>query len=464
MRTAFALPPVIAAIFLLAACSPVVTYRALSPGPGRDIIAGASAGTLPSSEHLADPLDGEFALALQASAIMFAVPTKPEPVGARPEVSGADLLTRLDEAGATGWQCDARTPAASDDGMDSWPWGRCWDGLTPVIKPHPDLTQIYTGRVNSGLKLELSGSEPFGITSVKSSWTNAAKGIFGRVGGEAASGFALGGPTGAVIAVLLGEGWAASEHTISLSLSPGVPRAPAPNFADLVATGFLCSDGAEKPFPRATPQLLLPVALDTDHSLPVDSHSNGGTVIAGDTSACWHRFPKSDKKYSNGGWLFRFVELNPAVDTSPQGFQQVVPPVYRGGSSENDNKSLGIVVMGQGGHFDGDSKTAFFPVSACHAMKLQIVWWTALLADANGGPAKLDLAASNVRSFGVVIADPHYIQKMRIDKGSRTILIGACGAVASGTAQLPAEDDAGAELSKQVEAVRAAQKKWAGGE
>lgn len=482
MRRSYALPVSWLLTIPLVACTgrPAIHYRYLpaatdSQATPMMVKVGKGSAKPPTSDDPANPGDGEFVFALQVSTIAFAAPSdvkkddeKPgsdgrnadrskarPPAGAeRNKASGggegsAGKQRGVDPTEPTAYLESPRPPIPSDAqiarcGPDH-AWTGCWSGLIPATAPHPDFDYIYSGRPSNGLKLSAAvGSDPLSPKTISSNWTNPAAGAISRVAGEIGAGWGLAGPVGAFVVLIGGE--IATASTKGKEYSDVYN--PSPRWES--ATKFLCNGESTDSGPDANyaHALLLPVALDLDRSLPQEPKT-------GTTLGCWHRFPKSDSNYVNRGWFYRLLE-----DPSPTPPIKQAPPVYyvdRAGKSQGKgitNISATLPTL------PPSESQAYVPVSACHAVVLEITWWTeAAVAGAFVMPDNFDV--THAVRYHVVIADPHLIQQMTVGKGPRTIAYDAnCGATATG-APAPNDGEANSQaVIKGVQDIRKAQQDW----
>ena len=432
-----------------AACAstPTVTYAHLpvSPEaagkPDSNVWSGGGdkSAKMPASTNAADPVDGEFVFALPESSILFPAPA---------------------EKSAGSPEC-LKPPVGSTDGLEGHKWRRCLAGLSPQAVPHGSTDYLYAMRVDKGLSLQVTyQDDPLLVKGITSNYKSPAAATITRIGTEAAAGFGLGGPWGAVGLVLIGE----ATHAAGAGAVPylalkcfgtrderekckkenaaAAMAAALPTPDELTKAHLLCSgvdDHIELTAMKATPTLRLPVSLD--NSLP-DPSGQG----------CWRQFPQGDDQYSNGGWLYRVIE-----ETKPSGGAKV-PPVHYASDGETE---FGLTDWGwQSKHLPAE-KGAYFPTSSCHAVVLQVVWWAEAAAVAKAGRtnAQHDLGGVE-KSYRLRVADPKRLQLMQLTEGSRTINIQACGARSSGVVASNASDDIFNALVTEAKAVRDAQKNY----
>lgn len=447
----FALAVILAAIAEPTVAKPTITYRHLIPGTpfpptawSASTIAGGggeSEARLPDTTDLNDPKDGEFVFALAKSSILLPAPDKPG--NSCPQAPQADVV-----------------------------WKRCLSVTAPKAAPHSDIDYIYAVRVAHGLSIQptFSDDDPLLLKSVAANYKSPTATNLTRIGEEAALGMALYGPSGAGAAVLIGEivHAASAKGEFSARLNPKL-RAKlgiSPNLQSqrkLVSRKYICPDSTDHVKNAALPErtlLLLPVTLE---------HTETGSV-------CWHEFPKGDEAYSNQGWFYRVIEENQADATIP-----ITPPTYNAANAQSHGTRLlpnGLptddpVARADGelsffkdsqGHISAtgdlpfDLDAPYLPISACHAVIVQIAWWTDIVDGMNKDlPNK---QSNNPTEYHLSVADPRIIQKIQLDKTPRTITMLACGArVTAGLASNEGDDVFNA-FTKEYQNVRAQQKSW----
>lgn len=505
MRHEYAVPAFSVLALLLVGCAtpPTVHYKRLPSNGSAPTYVKAGKGSVdrPGTEHPADPDDGEFTFALPVSSVVLSIPDSaaktatqqksqldhdlavraaaiakmrhlPTPT-VHPATASTPLAVTQNQPfnDAAQGSCSQPAPGVTD-GLEAHAWIRCLNGVQSTTAPHPDLDYIYAARPADSLMLQVTtGDNPLQITTVKSNWTNTSAATMTRVGQEAAIGWGLYGPIGATVVVLAGEiATAAGKPHVQ---SQQQNQMASLSWDDVEASHYLC-DGQVKSSPSAAldkARLLLPVALDLDKSLP-------------DGKGCWHRFPQGDEKYTNSGWLYRVLEEQPTRQgAASPGEPQLIPPALDARKPGATLDKLDLVDGSESptGLPPEDTKEAWFPTSACHAVRVQITYWTEIAAANKGvamkerqeAPAKTGAESADVTSMAmpnyditstkelhVVIADPRYIQKMRLTEGTRTITMRLCGATAIGVAAANVAQADVSAAAGMVKAIRDAQQSW----
>lgn len=447
----FAFAVILAAMAEPTIAKPTITYRHLIPGKPFPATAwsasttvgggGESGAMLPDTTDLNDPKDGEFVFALAKSSILLPAPDKP------------------------GNSCP-QTPQAEAV------WKRCLSATAPKAAPHSDTDYIYAVRVAHGLSIQptFSDDDPLLLKSIAANYKSPTATNLTRIGEEAAVGMALYGPYGAGAVVLIGEilnaspwGQAAARIPMAQSSQSSQNSQNSQNQSDLVSGQYICPDSTDHVKNAALPEdtlLLLPVTLD---------HTKTGSM-------CWHEFPKGDEAYSNQGWFYRVIEENQADTTIP-----MAPPTYNAANAQSRGPKLlpnGLptddpIALADGrlsffrdsqgnvsatGDLPFDVDAAYLPISACHAVIVQIAWWTAIV---DGMRKHLpNKQADNPTEYHLSIADPRIIQKIQLGKTPRTITMLACGArVTAGLASNEGDDVFNAFV-KEYQNVRTQQQSW----
>lgn len=419
---------------LSAACSsPDISYRPLREPPGDDEHA-------PKTTSAVDPAAGEYVFALRRSSILFPAPA----------------VKKTDETVAGTFKIVCPAPAGKANSEPSWK--SCLWGTAPVVVPQPSPPDLYVMRPMGGISLQTaySDADPLLLTSVSVNYKNPTTEGISRVGGEAATGFALAGVPGAITVTLVSEVINHVQKTYNLvtpawnldvDLLPlpdqGITRLNQLKTRLRASKSLVCSDDSDLPSKDVAASLQLPA--DTQQSMLLPVELKRSLPVA---SNCWRQFPRGDEPFTNKGWFYRTVD--PA---NPSGGAGDFPPLYNA-VTDRGHLPAAFRLPAQ-----VNDKPAVFAVSACHSVVLQVAWWEDLAGQADTPlPATEKLAWA--KSYSLAVADPSVLQTLTIDKSARKISLLACGAYAVQGVSTTTDDSAANAFFKQAKTVRDAQKAW----
>ena len=182
-------------------------------------------------------------------------------------------------------------------------------------------------------------------------------------------------------------------------------------------------------------------------------------------SICWNSLPapsvtgviQSDVVPTDAtGWFYRFVPDQ--AETGPKHVTVVPPLIVNRGSDKPTLPENGSVLWAKS-YFGKETTTAglkSFPVTACRAVDLQITWWQEFDANVQHPTHLVQLV-----TFPLIVADPSYVQAIKMPTHGSVTLLPVCGGYSSSGAPSTDMADSINNLIKQVQAIQAAQTKWA---
>jgi len=419
----------------LSACSstPVIKYKLLGSG-----------------DDPASPPANSFVFAARSSIAML-VPATPLKGADQDPLAPIDVCATNPTRPATATQAAAApmatsTPAKNKHGKQphekkdlaptliasspTLTWVDCVNRMAAAVAPTRKGQGIYIGTSGYGTTVNTApgDADPLLLKSIAVNYKNPAPGLIASAGTNAAAGLAVAGPWGAVAGALVTLApadwsiWNTATPAAYLSVHSIGGKGTAPvNQPGEQLKKLICSDAIAEVASSdynaiigKSPTLTLPIAIADPVPKP---------EIA--TKGCWRPLALNASLVVSQSpeWFFRVVDADPADEVgglrADDQFPQAVttshsPPV---GIVESTGKTLDQIVT------DGKS----FPITACHVVKLQVTWWKALdVPDPVAGPKPDTLS----KSFTIKVADPGYVQVVRLASGG-TINVGSiCGGYA----------------------------------
>jgi hypothetical protein len=417
------------------------------------------------------PPDGGFAFALHTSTVALTKAT------AKSDSSTPQSDTSHSSASAGSHTAvNSKVPAPTDQYMATcsapkppspmpagympsiW-WRDCLRGLSSSVVAVSDNNAVYVATPDSGLSSKTSvtpkasDSDPLLLTSITFNTTSTIPSAITAVGTGAAAGFVWG-PWGAALGGIIGGIGA---------FAPGITGKAAPS-ANPGWWDVACDRDTEyKRYARLASDLKDPPNATLAGPLTLDFIPFAGH---GSADICWNSLPATtetggmlsdDLSTEATGWFYRFV---PDQEKNGPAHVTVVPPLVANRGA--DNPALPLAVKLATSYFQtvgSDSTTVgqqSFPVTACRAVDLQITWWQEFDANAKDATHKIQLV-----TFPLIVADPTYVQVIKAPTHGSITLLPVCGGYASSGAPSTDMADSINNFIKQVQAIKAAQTKWA---
>jgi len=279
-------------------------------------------------------------------------------------------------------------------------------------------------------------TDPFMVKKISVNYKNPAAGIIVSAGAGAVTGFGIGGPWGAAIGGII----AAAGQVSGVTLEKTKP----PWYENVCEEEKKIDINRFKNFSdqNKETQLLLPVTIDF--------------VSSASMTTCWHPLPNRSSEAINAamqnpqkpellsGWFYR---IRPGKSVKNR-----LPPVLPADLKPGDKMNSPFQERDAFFETTGYQKT--FPVSACRSIELQITWWKFLndVDQKKGSPV--------MYGYQMIVADPDYVQAVRIPKNGTINLLPVCGGYESPTLASSSLGDIIDALVKQAQAVKEAQNKY----
>jgi hypothetical protein len=441
-------------VLALAGCSPSVIYKHMNQ-PTSSSTVDASAGHAPASStsksvvqtiEPTDPAKDEVVFALRSSSIVLSSPSAVKQSNAQPLYGqNTQQLSRADTSGTTG----PKIVDCGSAGQAEQMWRDCINLVSVDTVPTAHISDIYVVHQLHGVSIKITPEKdlPLLPASLTENYSNPETATITSVGTNAAAGYTLGGPVGAIVVAGTGlaEQYFVRDDRVALyvknedlvKLLKALPKSVAqqatisrPPWPPKVAK--LCLDqDIEKPSADKLPNkpsLYLPVSLD--HTIP-------------EAFPCWHAFPQGDDAYTNWGWFYRVIDR-------PADLTGEFPPVY---GIPGDNRKFYANTKGDL-NLTPSLDHAYWPASAARAVTLEIIWWSKLSTSPN------DPAADAMKRYKLNIADPTNIQWIGLTKSGRTITFLKDGGAYAVNNNTPASADLTGTSGKELLAIQAAQAQY----
>lgn len=334
----------------------------------------------------------------------------------------------------------------------------CLDELSATVVPTPAPT-IYFAQRNAGSTFAptYASKNSFVLTKLDVKYTSPVTSGVATIGGMAAAGFPVAGPTGAIIGGVLGivdvivqpqEAKPADADAWTAQICPNV------SITDADGTSLDARNEAKTKKIPITPE---PIALPIVVPFPGVGQEERAD---GTLPNCWSPLPtrKTNTDVLLSGWFYRFVPITKRDAPKPNlsDGKSYFPPLWTT-EVPDPSSSAGLPLGMDWGVPSNNAMTQslsrYVPASACRSVILQIAWWTDV--------QKLVAGQETTRSKLVVtVADPTLIQKVKIPK-SGSIQFGAvCGAYSMSS---PSQNEVISGLGgifQQIGAIKTAQHSW----
>ena len=397
------------------------------------------------------PPDGGFAFALRNSTVaLSSAPSKP--------ASGQTQATTTGSTPALAPASVSCKDNSSEKSADPPTWEQCWRSVLASVSPISDQNFVFVAvpdnSVFSKTKLtpKVSTSDLLMLTSVTFSSNSTIPSAISSAGTGAAAGFAFG-PWGAVAGGVIGA--------ISAVVPIGRSAVPVLEWPEYVCDGetrisyykqLASSTSATLKLPVALDYTLAPTLATTQEPCWTALPATNGS-IGGDGSQSYMSAPAYPPTIPTG-WFYRF-----APNSDAPRYVTRVPPVVVSDQGGNLVLPAGIIkrtdyIQEKPGQWKTESLETF-PVSACHAVELQVTWWTELRDQAANPAAK----AARYQIFPLIVADPEYVQVIASPTGGTVNLLTLCGGYATSAGPSTDTTDSLNNLIKAVQAVKAAEPK-----
>jgi hypothetical protein len=406
------------------------------------------------------PPDGGFAFALRTSTVLLSTNSakKTDP----PPTAGAKDATPV--AAAPLAPSTISCKQSNDKNLPGWE--ECVRAIQSSVTPISSST-VYVAKPSQSflsktvVTVQASSADPLLISSMTVNATSTVPNAVTAAGSGAATGFVWG-PWGAAAGALLG-----GFGSLIRGNSTGEPVTI--NWWELVCKDKSVNPGVYKDYTESQHDelnakkfgisLSLPVTLDFELSHEVNLPETKPLI----TEWCWMPLPaggdssatESNPDPSPTGWFYRFV---PDQDPSGPKHVTLVPPMVLNKGLAKPSLPDGVVEKNS--FFSSADENKFLPVSACRAADLEITWWSELEKHAMKAGSVAITDQIGYHAFKLVVADPTYIQKVRLPTHGTITLAAICGGYAGVGTPSTDINDAITNALKQVQPIMDAQSKW----
>ncbi len=339
----------------------------------------------------------------------------------------------VDPSGDAGKASGVGADSCKDAKADGSDWYKCFSGVKPqvgfaaaddvwVAKPADPWPHFTTTKV-SGQAL---GDSDISYKQVTVTYANNTSAIIQSAGADAAAGFSIAGPWGAVVGGIAG---------VVFTKGPGVAAPSLKNWVCPDADSKVDILGAPEFFKAPAPALSLPVVLDIGKAMagnraliqkspeltnaiancwrPIPNNFGLGTA---DLSGWFGRPPVDDQgkewPLKGDGWFFRVI---PAGTPTPAPL-----PVPLGSTLAKS-------------YFDAEGTKDSFPFAACQKVDVQVTWIGELVAAmiAHEKAVSKDAANIGIRYIAyknLKVADPDFVDVAKLPNGGIVTFHSDCGA------------------------------------
>jgi len=322
----------------------------------------------------------------------------------------------------------------------------CTGKIAITATPTTDPSAAYFARPRSGarwlggttLSPKSDATDPLLIQSVTFGYNNKVANIVTAAGTGFTAGLSFG-PAGAWTGLLLGAVGAAG---LTPHIADGQEKQP-------WAMSVLCAP----PTPDGVGAYLDSLPKKAVLWLPVTVDYPSVDPVAG----CWHALPGAPEakatattpapSTANTGWFYRVL---PTEAKPPK--VSAVPPVLA--SKTLQEPLVAPFAIADRYLTDGQPKKTF-PVTACRAVAVELVWWQDIARIDNGALNPDDVAAL-AKTQVVAAADPNVVQLLNVSSGTTVTLLSCGGFASPGAPSTAMSDDINAVI-KQAQAIKAAQ-------
>lgn len=382
---------------LMSGCVPTLTYK-------------------PNPVSPASPADDELIFGLRTSVVLL---TSPAPKPTKPGDSSPSPASPVEDV------CSPlKAGSPSQDAIS-----RCLETVTAGAIPIRDEQHLFSATPNWGTTLTVTvvDADPLMLKTLSVNYKNPAVGVVKAAGAGAVTGFAIGGPYGALAGGVIGA-------LGTVPMGGGRPL----NVEELAdwKTKLCVNDRktfeafeALAPAEQAA-QLFLPVALEYG--------SNSAGI------ECWRLMPNArPQDLGLTGWVYRFQPVD--QDESKSLMPPIVTPEW---DTQHGDMRLRAPFVRREDYFTEVGEKTTFPISACRRVKVQIAWWEGLKNQ-----------TMKISTYKVVVADSDYVQPVRLPKSGQVTLLATCGGYSTSTLSTLPSTELIDEVVKQAQAVKEAQNK-----
>jgi hypothetical protein len=390
------------------------------------------------------PADKELVFSLRSSTILISpAGNEKKPSDGKPAADQADAISPSNTC----------TKAEGNSSTSNDVLNKCLVGVNAKAAAARDKSVVYVAKPNCGTTIQSTSvdTDPFMVKSIVVNYKNPAIGIVSSAGAGAVAGFGVGGPWGAAIGGVVATAGQEMTFTDIKELYTKAAKANIPKppwYKDVCEEDKKIDISRFEKFSNKIPELYLPVTLDFE---------SGKKSI----KPCWHplpnRSPAAIKKAMDdpqspellSGWFYRIIMPSKSDKNSDK---SVLPPVLPVDLKPGDKLISSISFQERDVFFSNTDNQEKFPVSACRSIELQITWWDLQNNAEFNDPLWY--------GYQMTVADPDYVQVVRIPKNGTVYLLPVCGGYESPTQSSSSWGDLIDAVVKQTQAVKEAQDKY----